>query len=155
MTGAFVSTGALPEPDAVQAAVDDAYARYRADTGGAVSTVYPALSRVSRDCFGICIVGSEGRVYTAGDADAEFTIMSVSKPFAFALACEKLGAARARQAVGVGVAARGAVAFRRARTRARRGGLRVRARLAGGRRSRGIAASRTRSCVRAATEDGT
>jgi len=101
VTRAFVSTGALPEPDAVQAAIDDAYARYRDDTGGAVSTVYPALARVSRDCFGICVVGSEGRVYTAGDADAEFTIMSVSKPFVFALACERLGAAEARGAIGV------------------------------------------------------
>ena len=58
-------------------------------------SVYPALARVPADLFGICVVGTSGRVYAAGDADHEFTIMSVSKPFVFALVCERLGPARA------------------------------------------------------------
>ncbi|WP_037502594.1 glutaminase A [Solirubrobacter soli] len=97
----FVSTGALPAPEDVQAAVDEAYARSRDDTSGTVSDVYPALERVPPDLFGICVVGTSGTTYAVGDADREFTIMSVSKPFVFALVCERLGAAELRSRIGV------------------------------------------------------
>ena len=97
----FVSTGALPTADVVTAAVNDALARYRSETAGQVSDVYPALARVERDLFGICVVGTSGAVYAAGDADTEFTIMSVAKPFVFALVCEAIGAGEARRKIGV------------------------------------------------------
>src|SRR3954469_16104230 len=87
---AHVSTGRLPAPERVQAWVEDAHARFAADASGEVSRVYPALAEVPADLFGICVVSTGGRVYVAGDADREFTIMSVSKPFVFALACERL-----------------------------------------------------------------
>jgi glutaminase len=63
--------------------------------------VYPALARQRRDAFGISVVGTDGKVVEAGDAGVEFTIMSVSKPFVFALVCEELGPERAREALGV------------------------------------------------------
>ena len=50
------------------------------------------------DLFGICVVGTDGDVFAAGDADVEFTIMSVAKPFVFALVCEALGPDEARAA---------------------------------------------------------
>ena len=53
--------------------------------------MYPALARVPSKLFGICVAGTSGSVYGAGDADFEFTLMSVSKPFVFALVCEALG----------------------------------------------------------------
>jgi glutaminase len=53
------------------------------------------------DLFGICVVSTAGRAYAVGDAEREFTIMSVSKPFVFALACERLGPAALRDEVGV------------------------------------------------------
>ena len=40
-------------------------------------------------------------VYEAGDAEYEFSIMSVSKPFIFALVCDAIGADEARQKLGV------------------------------------------------------
>ena len=49
----FVSTGALPQLDRVEALVNEAYERYRPNTDGEVSQVYPALARVPRDLFGI------------------------------------------------------------------------------------------------------
>ncbi len=97
----FVSTGSLPDADAVQAALDEAYEHHRSDTDGEVSRVYPALARVPADLFGICVVGTNGSTYAVGDADHEFTIMSVSKPFVFALACERLGPDELKAAVGV------------------------------------------------------
>jgi glutaminase len=50
--------------------------------------------------FGVCVVGTNGAVYAVGAAEYEFSIMSVSKPFIFALVCQVLGAAQARQKLG-------------------------------------------------------
>jgi glutaminase len=101
MEARYVSTGRLPEPDEARALVAEAYERCRGNGEGAVSDVYPALARQRRDLFGVSVVGTSGSVYEAGDAEAEFTIMSVSKPFVFALVCDELGPERARAAIGV------------------------------------------------------
>ncbi len=58
------------------------------------------------ELFGICVVGTRGETYTAGDADHEFTIMSVSKPFVFALVCQLLGAEEVRRKLGVNATGR-------------------------------------------------
>jgi glutaminase len=97
----YVSTGHLPSPRQVQAAVDEAYRLYRAEASGTTSQTYPALARVPGHLFGICVAGVGGSMYRAGDSGHEFTIMSVAKPFVFALVCETLGAERARQMLGV------------------------------------------------------
>ena len=97
----YVSTGHLPSPRQVQAAVDEAYQLYRAEASGATSQTYPALARVPGQLFGICVAGVGGSMYRAGDSGHEFAIMSVAKPFIFALVCETLGAERARQMLGV------------------------------------------------------
>ena len=95
----YISTGHLPEPELVQRLVSEAHARFKSNTDGQNSQVYPALARVPNDLFGVCVVGTSGRVYAAGDAEHEFSIMSVSKPFLFALVCELIGAgAGAREA---------------------------------------------------------
>jgi glutaminase len=96
----FVSTGRLPEPEVVTRLVDAAYERHRRDTDGRPSAVYPALAAVPRDLFGVCLVGTSGRVYASGDCDHPFTIMSVSKPFVFALVCQELGPREVRDVVG-------------------------------------------------------
>ena len=65
------------------------------------STVYPAVQGVDPDLFGIAVVGTSGLTFTAGDATTEFTIMSVAKPFVFALVCDELGLDEVRDLVGV------------------------------------------------------
>jgi multisubunit Na+/H+ antiporter MnhB subunit len=55
---------------------------------GENSQVYPPLARVPSALFGICVASTGGSIYAAGDADYEFSIMSVSKPFVFALVCQ-------------------------------------------------------------------
>src|SRR5262252_3672129 len=97
----YVSTGQLPSPERVGALVKDAYERFKSNTDGENSKVYPALARVPSDLFGICVVGTSGNVYAAGDAQHEFTIMSVSKPFLFALVSEAVGVQEVREKVGV------------------------------------------------------
>jgi glutaminase len=99
--GWYLSTGHLPSSRQVQAAVDEAYQMYRTETGGATSQTYPALARVPGHLFGICVAGISGRSWLAGDTRHEFTIMSVAKPFVFALVCEVLGAEQVRREIGV------------------------------------------------------
>jgi glutaminase len=96
----FVSTGHLPPVEEVQKLVSEAYARFKSNTDGQNSDVYPALAKVPRDLFGICVVGTSGKVYAAGDIDFEFSIMSVSKPFLFAVICEQIGPEKARERLG-------------------------------------------------------
>lgn len=100
MTG-FVSTGHLPPADAIKKLVDEAHGRFKSVKDGMNAQVYPALARVSSELFGICVVGTSGNVYSVGDSDIEFSIMSVSKPFVFALVCQHLGAEEARKRLGV------------------------------------------------------
>jgi glutaminase len=97
----YVSTGRLPSPEQVRRSVDEAYERYQTVPGGEVSRVYPALAGVPAGLFGICAVGTSGSVYAAGDAGHGFAVMSVAKPFVFALICQALGPEEARRRVGV------------------------------------------------------
>lgn len=97
----FVSTGSLPAPPAVDELVEAAHARYREVAEGTPSPVYPALARANPDLFGVCVVDVGGAAHCAGDADVGFTIMSVAKPFVFALVCEALGPDAARDRIGV------------------------------------------------------
>ncbi|MET3908613.1 glutaminase [Bradyrhizobium sp. S3.3.6] len=97
---AYVSTGHLPSPEAVQSLVNEAQRRFKSNRDGENSQVYPALARVPSELFGVCVVGTSGHVYGAGDLDYEFSIMSVSKPFLFALVCETIGPEEARAKLG-------------------------------------------------------
>ena len=79
----------------------EAYEHFKTNRDGENSKVYPALARVPSALFGICLVGTSGDVHAAGDAEHTFSIMSVSKPFVFALVCEAVGVEDARQKIGV------------------------------------------------------
>jgi len=81
--------------------VAEAYEHFKTNRDGENSKVYPALARVPSALFGICLVGTSGDVHAAGDAEYKFSIMSVSKPFVFALVCEAVGVEHARQKIGV------------------------------------------------------
>lgn len=97
----IVSTGQLPPPNYVQALVRAAHEQFRANDEGQNAQYYPALAQVPRGLFGLCIVGINGAEHAAGDTGHPFTIMSVSKPFLFALVCQALGAQQARARLGV------------------------------------------------------
>ena len=96
----YVSTGHLPPAQHVIRLVDEAYERCRSNKDGKNAQVYPALAEVPSDLFGICVVGTNGEIYAVGDADYEFSIMSVSKPFVFASVCQVVGAEEARRKLG-------------------------------------------------------
>jgi len=91
----------LPSPGRVQALVSEGHERFKTNREGRNSDVYPALAAVPDSLFGVCLAGTSGNIYVAGDADYEFAIMSVSKPFVFALVCQSLGPEEARGLLGV------------------------------------------------------
>jgi glutaminase len=96
----YISTGHLPSPDQIGGLVAEGYQRFKSNTAGANSNVYPALQRVPSSLFGICVTSTTGNIYSAGDVEYEFTVMSVSKPFVFALVCQAIGAKAARDKLG-------------------------------------------------------
>jgi glutaminase len=96
-----VSTGALPSIDDVRRLVGEAYERYAGLADGAVADYIPALASADPGLFGIAVVGVEGGVVSVGDATHPFSLQSVSKPFVFALVLQQIGAARARELLGV------------------------------------------------------
>lgn len=106
MTDRLVSSGDLPRRALVQEALDDARALYGDDATGELSSVYPVLAGADPEAFGLCVVGVSGDVVASGVAEQAFTIMSVAKPFVFALACESLGVQEVRRRVGVNATGR-------------------------------------------------
>lgn len=96
-----ISTGNLPPVERVRSLVNTAYELFRHNDEGHNADYYPALARVPRELFGICLVGANGAVYAVGDSAYPFTIMSVSKPFVFALVCQTVGHEEARRRLGV------------------------------------------------------
>ena len=86
-----------PVPDYLEEVLDG----LREDRAGAVADYIPELAAAEPDQLGIALTTALGRTYAAGDADVEFTIQSISKPFAYAAALMDRGAGTVLSAVGV------------------------------------------------------
>ena len=97
----YVSTGALPSHEAVRALVATAHERFRGVSDGKLADYIPALAEADAAWFGICVADTHGDTCAVGDAEQTFSIQSVSKPFAFALVCDRLGAQEAASRLGV------------------------------------------------------
>lgn len=96
-----VSTGSLPGWDRVEQLVQEARARYRDRTEGAVADYIPVLAEVDPALFGVVVAETDGGLHAAGDADVGFTIQSISKAFVYALVCEAHGHEAVGARVGV------------------------------------------------------
>jgi len=67
--------------------LDDMLAKFRPMTAaGRVAGYIPELSKANPDNLGVAICHHDGRAETCGEAGFKFTMQSVSKPFALALA---------------------------------------------------------------------
>ena len=88
-------------PHELQSLIDALHTKYRANESGQVATYIPELGKANPRHFGICLITADGRVFEAGDCDQPFTIQSISKPFAFGLAVEELGAEEVLRRVSV------------------------------------------------------
>jgi len=97
---AYVSTGRLAPPLDVRRILDAVHTEVAGVDGGENSPIYPALAQADPSRFGLCVAGTDGEVFEAGDAGVGFAMMSVAKPFTFALVCAHLGPERARRELG-------------------------------------------------------
>jgi glutaminase len=100
-TNVYVSTGTLPSRETVRALVGAAYQRYRGANEGKLADYIPALAEADAAWFGICVADTHGETFAVGDAEQTFSLQSVSKPFVFALVCDRLGAEVVADRLGV------------------------------------------------------
>jgi glutaminase len=99
-TSSPVLTGHLPAAERVRVLVAEAHERFKSINEGKNADYIPALAKVPSDLFGVCVVGTSGIAFAAGDAEYEFSIQSASKPFVFALICQVIGEDEAREKLG-------------------------------------------------------
>jgi glutaminase len=95
--------GPVPDPAVkeFQKLVDAAYAKYKGLQDGKNADYIPILTETPSDLFGVVIVTKDGKVYSAGDVDYQFSIQSVSKPFTAALVMTQQGPAALKEKIGV------------------------------------------------------
>ena len=101
LVGAGAADAKGPVPADYQALVNSAHARYKDLKEGENASYIPILTETPSDLFGVVIVTRDGKVYTAGDVDYEFSIQSVSKPFTAGLIMKEQGAEVVREKIGV------------------------------------------------------
>ncbi len=85
----------------VQDYLAELHAGVSAISGGKPADYIPELSKADPELFGIAIATVDGQVYAVGDADASFTIQSVSKPFMYGYALQHHGRLAVLDQVGV------------------------------------------------------
>jgi glutaminase len=88
-------------PGDVQKAVDAAYAKFRTLKEGKNADYIPALAKVDPNLFGIAVVTTDGKVYTAGDIKTEVSIQSISKVFTMAQVIQEQGIESIEKRIGV------------------------------------------------------
>jgi glutaminase len=85
----------------VQQYLDRIRAEHAGVTDGALANYIPELTRVDPNGFGLSLSSSDGFVYESGDSGVEFTIQSISKPFTYALALDRIGQGAVDAKIGV------------------------------------------------------
>lgn len=86
--------------DLVSEALGQALAATESLDGGEVADYIPELAEADRHRQALALVSVAGHDYAVGDADHEFTLQSVSKPFVYALAVDELGIDVVERSVG-------------------------------------------------------
>ena len=84
-----------------QKAVDAAYAKFKNLKEGKNADYIPALAKVDPNLFGIALVTTDGKVYSAGDLKTEVSIQSISKVFTMAQVIQEQGLEAIEKRIGV------------------------------------------------------
>ena len=77
------------------------HARYQNNKLGKLASYIPELTKADPDHFGVVLTAADGQSYAVGEADALFTIQSISKPLVYGLALEDHGTDGVLRRVGV------------------------------------------------------
>ncbi|MET0318262.1 MAG: glutaminase, partial [Rhodococcus fascians] len=86
-----------PVPDYLREVLDS----LSSNTDGEVADYIPDLAHANPDVFGIAVTTVDGRTHSVGDDETEFSIQSISKPFAYAAALTDRGFDAVLDTVGV------------------------------------------------------
>src|SRR5688572_13455635 len=85
----------------IQTVLNETYTKFRTLQEGKNADYIPALAKVDPKIFGIALVTTDGKVYTAGDIKSEVSIQSISKVFTMAKVIEEQGPDAIEKTVGV------------------------------------------------------
>jgi glutaminase len=99
-TLALTPVQAQGSPD-IATVLNETYAKFRTLQEGKNADYIPALAKVDPKIFGIALVTTDGKVYTAGDIKSEVSIQSISKVFTMAKVMEEQGPEAIEKTVGV------------------------------------------------------
>ena len=99
-SGQVKTSPVAPNRERVEAAVREAYDKYRSDTSGKNADYIPYLAQVDSKLFGVAVVTTDNQVFELGDVKYSFSIQSISKVYTLALAMEELGHDKVFQRIG-------------------------------------------------------
>jgi glutaminase len=88
-------------PAEIEAALKAAQSKYQGLREGKNADYIPALAKVDSNIYGIALVNTDGKVYTAGDVKSEVSIQSISKVFTLAKVLEEQGPEAIANTIGV------------------------------------------------------
>ena len=101
IAAAAATTMYLSAQDDAQSAVNAAFAKYKTLNEGKNADYIPALAKVDPNLFGIALVTTDGKVFTAGDVKTEVSIQSISKVFTMAQVIQEQGPEAIEKRIGV------------------------------------------------------
>ena len=98
---AIAASAFAQAPAQIDSAVKAAYDKYKDLQEGKNADYIPALAKVDPKIYGIALVTTDGKVYTAGDVKSEVSIQSISKVFTMAKVIEEQGPDAIVKRIGV------------------------------------------------------
>jgi len=99
--GVAISTLYAQAPAGPQQAIDAAFNKYKTLKEGKNADYIPALAKVDPNLFGIALVTTDGKVFSAGDLKTEVSIQSISKVFTMAQVIQEQGLESVEKRIGV------------------------------------------------------
>ena len=93
--------GGTLSKEKIQAALDEAYAKFKDVKEGKNADYIKELANVDSKIFGIALVTADGQIYTKGDITSMVSIQSVSKVFTMAKVIEEQGKQAVQDKIGV------------------------------------------------------
>jgi glutaminase len=99
--GLQAQVGSTLTKENIQAALDEAYTKFKDVKEGKNADYIKELANVDPKIFGIALVTADGQVFTKGDIDSKVSIQSVSKVFTLAKVIEEQGHQAVQDKIGV------------------------------------------------------
>jgi glutaminase len=98
---ALMATMPLVAQNDYQGAVNASYNKYKTLKEGKNADYIPALAKVDPNLFGVVLITTDGKVYSAGDLTTEVSIQSISKVFTMAQVIQEQGGDSIEKRIGV------------------------------------------------------